>query len=123
MGAFPVNRRISSDNRIEIRSIDEIKVHFIIDVRPHIRSEGVIMENHERIAIQQDSISARGNQNWNCNFHILLIKILVLPAQIEHALFMRTETVKRFPISPFEFQLGMVGLTVNHLFKGAGGSS
>ncbi|MGB8215103.1 MAG: hypothetical protein WCE68_16260 [Anaerolineales bacterium] len=49
-----------------------------------------------------------------------MVKILVLPAQVQHALFMRTESVQRFPVGPFEFQLGMVGLTINHLLESAG---
>ena len=77
------------------------------------------MENHERIAIQQDSIASRGNQNWNCHFHILLVKILMLGAQIQHALFVRTEAVQRFFIGPFEFQPGVVGLSVKNLLKSA----
>ena len=80
-------------------------------------AKGIVVEDHERIAIHQESISACGNQNWHGNFHILLVKILVLPAQIQHTLFVRTEAVKRFPLDPFEFQLGMVSLAVNHLFE------
>ena len=107
---------------IEFRTVDEVVIQFVVHVAPQVGAKGIVVERHQRAAVQEDAIAARGDQHRHDGLHVLLVQILVLPAQVEHALFVRAETVERLAVRPFEFQFGVIGLAVNHLRKGAGGS-
>ena len=39
----------------------------------------------------------------------------MLPAQIEHAFFVRAEAVQRFAVRPLEFKFGVIGLSIDDL--------
>ena len=73
------------------------------------------MKGHQRVAVQQHTIPAGGDQHGNDCLHVLLVQVLMLAAQVQHTFFVRTQAVERLVVSPLEPQPGVVGLPIDDL--------
>ena len=114
-GRRPGQRPELSHDLVEARPEHHVVVQLLVDVAPEIRPEGVVVESDQRGAVEEDAVAAGRHEDRHGHLEVLLVEVLVLAAEVEHALLVRAQPVQGLPVGKAELELRVERRAVNDL--------
>src|SRR5690348_2326547 len=114
---------IAARHVVERVALNEVEVESVDGIGPPAGAVSAVAEGHERAAVEQDSIAARGNEVRDHGLHVLLVEVAGAAAQVSVALLVRAEAEDGFIGSEDKLQARLEAHAVEHGFGfGCGGA-
>ena len=96
-----------------LRGGQEVVVQLVHNVHPHVRAVAIVLEGHQRAAVEQEAVALGGHKAGHAGLHVLLVELAALAPEVAVALLVGAEAVEAL-VPKDELHLGVVGHAVLH---------
>ena len=103
---------VAAGHAVEAAAVDEVIVQLVHRVGPPARAGSLVVEGHQRAAVEEDAVAAGRDQVGHDHLHVLLIERAGFPPQVAMAFLVRAEPEQRFVVAEGELQGGLEGVAV-----------